>query len=344
MSFLAGSTALTICKLPSALPEGFLEKFAENSIGNVERVKDETLFGWAGWRHTQAPVDEANAICGGHLYLQFVTARRQIKGTALKDECRRQELAFMKANDTAICPSKERRRIKEEVKERMLAKTPVSVSAIDVAVSVTDKLLYIGATTPKQVFAVLELFYKTTGALSYPQNLTTLAQSAETLDGRDFLTWLWKFSDEGGKVNLLPGLCSEEIESMISGPLVFEDEDAKGALHSRVQDGCPELAAEAKAALLAGKKLKKAKLTIVRDKQIWSGTFDAKLCAFSGFTLPDGEEMEAHARFAERIELLRTLYDFLEEYAMCYNYELKKAGPEELKKKLLAWAKDRPGK
>ena len=55
---------------------------------------------------------------------------------------------------------------------------------------------------------------------------------------------------------------------------------------------CPSACAEAKAAISVGKKLKKAKVTLTRGEDIWSGTFDADKFVFSSMNLPEGEELD----------------------------------------------------
>ena len=59
--------------------------------------------------------------------------------------------------------------------------------------------------------------------------------------------------------------------------------------------------AEAKAAIEVGKKLKKAKLSMTRANQVWSGTFDADQFAFGSFKLPEGESMNEDEIFSDRV-------------------------------------------
>jgi len=355
MSFISGSTELTICKLSAKLPEDFLSKLAAHSIGKIEDVKTDPVLGWAGWRHFQAPVDEAEAICGGHLHIQLVKTERKIPGTALKDACKRAEIAWMQVNGREHCPSKERKSIRAELSERLLAKYPPTVTSIPIAVDRTYPigLLYAGTASPKQLDNVIALFHKSLGVEPVPFTpafLMQFAQDAKEIPslriagaeddltpGRDFLTWLWYFAEtEGAK---LPVSGCGVFEAMIEGPLTFAASEAKGALLTVVKKGgCPQASAEAKAALESGKKLKKAKLTIVREKRIWSGIFDADTFSFSGFNLPEGEAMEINSRFDDTLLDLDTIAHALAGYFHRFVEDLRKPETVGLIRK---WAQDR---
>ena len=162
------------------------------------------------------------------------------------------------------------------------------------------------------------------------------------MPARDFLTWLWFFSEEkGGKIKV-DG--EGDFESMVEGPLTFAfpNSEAKGAAESSVKKGgCPQVSAEAKAALAVGKKLKKCKLTIVRGPEIWAGTFDADKFAFTGLNLPEGEEMERNSRFAERVDKLHTLAKVMEAYFKLFAESLTGDERPALEKGIRKWAQDR---
>ena len=326
MSFSNGSTALTICKLSGALPDlqETLSKLNACAFGLIDNVRAEPRIGFAGYSHVESPVDEANAVCGGFLRFQLVKAVRKVPSSLLKNECRKQELAFMATNDTNHILSKERKRIKAEVIERLVMKMPPSISATEIAID-NKGACFIASNSAKAVDEIIALFFKATEVEIVPLSVNALATENGTQEGdipylgktpnlsRDFLTWLWYFSDEfGGKL--------EGVETLVEAPLVLSMEDeAKGAMESSVKKGgCPTASAESTAALRAGKKLKKCKISFVKNSQIWHGTFDADKLAFSGLTLPEGEAMEVNARFAECIGNLNELAGFVRLYFAAY--------------------------
>ncbi len=363
MPFESGSTALTICNLSAKLPKDYLERLAANSAGKLDDVKEEPQFGWVSGRHLlENEIDENTAICGGHLYINLRKAERKIPSSLLKAICRREELAYMQANDTAAVPSKERKRIRLEAIERNLMKMPPSISALPFVVDTALNVLYAGTGSLKQLDNLIALFHKSLDVepvpLSVNEMMVKLMKGAETdlpslsfcgasgkdadpVPARDFLTWLWFLTEEtGGKIKTPCG----DFEAMIEGPLTFAfaSSEAKGAAESTVKKGgCPQVSAEAKAALAVGKKLRKAKLTITRGSEIWSGTFDADKLSFSGLSLPEGEEMERNSRFAERVDRLHVLHVALEAYFKLFAEALLGDERPAFEKKIRKWAQDR---
>jgi len=351
MSFLSGTSALTICRLSNPLPEDHLARLAANAIGEHGDVKDEPLFGWAGWRHSEAPIDEAEAICGGHLYIQFVKAERKLPSSTLNDEMSRRELACLKETGSRM-PSKERRSIKAELKKQLTLECPVVAGGVELIVDRKWKLAYVGTASPRRLDDVIALFHKSCGVELIPFAIASeipeksrdnikgvsirFAKYEDNVTGRDFLTWLWWHAEtKAGKVAVD---ADKSFEGFIE-PITFAAEEAKGALLATIRKGgCPSMASEAKAALLSGKKLKKAVLTIARDKQIWRGTFDADTLALTGLRLPEGEEMEQGARLEEQSLFLYMLQAALTGYLLLFAEDF---GKDDTPKKIKKWAEDR---
>ena len=365
MPFESGSTALTICNLSSKLPADHLERFAANGAGRLDDVKAEPVIGWVSGRHLlENDINEATAICGGHLYLNLRKAERKIPSALLKAICRREELAYMQANDAGSVPSKERKRIKAEAIERNLMKMPPSFSAVPFVVDMVKGVLFAGTASQKQLENLIALFHKSVevepvpisvnelmaraikgGSESDLPNLSFCGPAGKDIDpvpGRDFLTWFWYFTEEtGGKIKV-PG--EGDFEAMVEGPLTFAfpNSEAKGAAESAVKKGgCPQVSAEAKAALAVGKKLKKCKFNIVRGQEVWSGTFDADKFTFTGLTLPEGEEMERNARFAERVDRIHTFSKAIEAYFKTFAETFTGDGRPAAEKAIRKWAQDR---
>lgn len=363
MSFESGSTALTICSLSSKPPKDMLERLAANSAGKLDDVKSEPVVGWVSGRHLlESEIDETTAICGGHLYVNLRTAERKIPSSLLKAICRREELAYMQANDMGSVPGKERRRIKAEAVERNLPKMPPSIAAIPAVLDMALNVLYVGSGSLKQLDLFIASFLKALDVEPVPMGVNELmfrllkadendlpplsfsgssGKDGEACPGRDFLTWLWFHSEEnGGKLKLDK---YGEFQIGVDGPLTFafSSSEAKGAAESAVKKGCPQLSAEAKAALAVGKKLKKAKLLLARDSEVWSGTFDADKFSFSGLNLPEGEEMERNSRFAERVDHLHVFHAAFEGYFKAFAESVMGDGRPSLEKRIRKWAQER---
>lgn len=330
MPFERGSFSVKFLKLPKDLPEDALKDFNTHCAGKLDEVKNEPQIGWVSGRHMlERTIDEETAILGGHIYLYLRIAQRKIPAQLMKAEIKMEELVYMRATGSADIPKKIRKEIKATVEEKRLPQMVPSITGMPFVIDRRDNSIYLGATSRAQIDNFLALFEKTL-------KITPIEMSAEeimieeklnpshysgmklfpNLDdelvaSRDFLTWLWFFSEEKSGEFDVKNL--GRFSFMIDGPLTFIA-DGEGALESAVKKGNPLKSAEARAALNVGKKLKKAKIVFAKDDETWSATFDADSFSFSSVTLPQGEEMEHNSRFAERIDnlqIFRTVFKSL---------------------------------
>ena len=222
------------------------------------------------------------------------------------------------------------------------------------------KILYLGTASAAQVDLFIEHFHKTIGieplpidpdyclaedfqvaAADLPNVMFSESGDGKVTTGRDFLTWLWYFSEQDGG-GVLPVEPYGEFAFYIQGPLTFAvAAEAKGAAENTVKDGDPLRAAEAKTVLTVGKKPKKAKLVLERGNEVWTGTFDADRFSFTGFSLPDGEEMDPESLFVERIANLNIFRVVLAAYFKVFVETLlsDKWGEEETK--IRRWVDER---
>lgn len=362
MPFESGSTPLMICRLADDLPEDMLERIAKYTAGKLDDIDKDPVIGWVSGRHLlENEISERTSICGGHLYVNLRKGERKIPSQLLRAICRREELAYMQANDMLIVPKAERNRIKEEAIEKNLRKMPPSISAIPIVVDKKEKILFIGGTSMRSYDLIAAEFMKAVGVEPIPASVAewmiTLMNASETdlpalsfsdrddgepAPGRDFLTWLWYHAEtQEGKI-YVKGL---QYNIMIDGPLTFAfaADETKGASESTLKKGCPQISAEAKAALSVGKKLKKAKILLVREgTDRWNFGFDADTFTMSSLTLPEGEEMDLHSVFEERVAFLHMLREAMEEYFKLFASTL--LDPEkrsQLEADMKKWAEER---
>jgi len=361
MPFDSGTIALTYFYLSDKLPENYLELFAGNKAGLLDQVKDEPQIGWVSGRTLlESSIDENTSILGGHVYMNMRTAERKIPSILLKAICQREELAFMAENNAEKVPSKIRKEIKEDAVEKNLMKMPPSLAGLPFVIDTVANMLYLGTGSTSQIDNFIAFFYKTTGIEPLPVNVNelmfrlfqqeekdlpdvTFCENAEhnTVPARDFLTWLWYFSEKtGGRISV--GNYGD-FELMIEAPLVFAlADDAKGAAETAVKKGgSPLRSAEVKAALTVGKKLRRAKLSFCRGQDIWSTTFDADKFSFSSLKLPEGEEMDKHSRFAERITNLRIMHEVVKEYFRTFAEAVRSKDWDKTEKDIISWTQER---
>ena len=360
MAFTNNKTALSICKLgcgPKGVTrEDLLAKLINSGVANFDAVSDQPVFAFAGWRFFGAPVDEANVFLGGHMCFQFLKAVRRIPGALLKDECAKAEAAFIQNNPGldgigyTTVPSKERKRIKQETKERLLKTMPVSIKGTQIAIDVTSGLVYVATASQAELDNIACFFYKITDIQMIRVQNSQVFENIEQLKignnkttgqatYRDFLTWFWFVAEERGAKLTFSGMT---IEGLLEGPvtLVSEDpNDTKGAAVATLRKGgFPQVSSEAKSALLIGKKLKKAKVTFTIGQLVWSGTFDADTFAFSGLSLPEPEEMGVESIFMGNIANLELLHAFLGAYITWFSKDMES---DEIRQFIATWAEER---
>lgn len=322
MPFDTGPVSFCFCLLPQV---GFtrnpLPAFADFSAGPLESIEKAPQVGWVSGRHMlETRIDEETAIMGGYLHLCLRTAERKIPPSLLQAECKMEEMTFMQENNLSVCSKKERKRIREEVTDRLISKMPPTLTGIPFVLDETSEILYVGTTSPKQLE---DFMYFLSEALGFDAEQLTPRRLAEwrcnqAIDilppltfspepvpdatipdtGRDFATWLWYFLDrEGGKFQVDP---YGEFTVMLDGPLTFAWEEAS-AMEAVIRKGSPLRSAEAKAALSVGKKLRLVKVTLAYEKLTWVFTLDADHFGFRGMVLPTGDELDPASHFQERV-------------------------------------------
>ena len=316
MSFERGSITLRVFKARpgSTMPSDAIERIAKDAIQPMELIPEEGSCGWATGRYLlDRNITEESVTVAGRIRLTLVKAEKKIPAALFKAECKQEELAALSASGKNFLNRQERSEIAKAVKDRMFPAMPPSLSGIDVVRSDTE--FYSTASSDKQVDLLTSSWKKTIGSEIFPYTPTLAAQmlgkydlkslkstsfSAEMTDaeveqdlGLEFLTWLWYYSEVCGGINDNYGFALE-------GPFTFVHE-GNGAHEIVVRKGNPGIAKEAKSALLAGKKLKKAKLTVVKGDLAWTCSIDGREWTFGSLKLPKSEMVDPVGVFEERM-------------------------------------------
>jgi hypothetical protein len=242
---------------------------------------------------------------------------------------------------------------------------PPQLSGTYFTIDPNDGLLYVTATSQKQLDMFLGLFCKTIGFEPVPLlpeiaaaelfdtdpeavppiNISPELPDGETAGslGQNFLTWLWCFLEERNGV--LPQSKLGEFSMMIDGPLALVAE-GPGAFESVIRKGSPTVSAEAKAALTVGKKLRQCKLILARGRgEEWAVTLDADEFVFRGLKLPEGEAMDPGSIFEER---MTNLYVFQKVFFALFQRfltEMADSGKRDAFQKMAKkWVADRAGR
>ncbi len=363
MSFQKGSLALTIFKLYKPLPGNHLDLFSADAAGKLDDVKMEPQVGWVSGRHLlENKIDDETAFGGGgYLHLNLRTAEKKVPASFLNALCVMRELQFMQEEQRDLVPSKKRKEIKQEIIEEYTDKMTPTFTGIPFVIDSKTNILYLGTASLGQIDNFIAFFNKTVGIEPIPvgpkeivfselkEDIVHLPvinfsdnETQESEIGFDFLTWLWFSCEKEKSIVDLDNFGKFKVFIEAPLTLAFSSDDAKGSGETSVKKGDnPAHSAEVKAALNVGKKLKKAKLWLIRDEDVWKGTFDAEKFNFSGLQLPDGEEMDASSRFAERITNLHIFQLAIKKYFIQFVKTLKSDKWSETEKEIRGWVAER---
>ena len=324
MSFESGSMSFRMLYVPRPLPRDAIQKFADKAAPPLKTLVDGELNGWVTGRHLlDRNITEDSAKYGGFLRLTLMQAVRKVPESLLRAECKMEELAQLQASGEERLSAAARSEIRRSINERLLPTMPPTLKGIPFIHFPGSELMYTGALSDKQLDAFQIMLTQTVGYGMIPVLPETAAlkrseanvrdwgpvsfspelQDGESdcMPGREFLTWLWFVAEARGGLVKVDG--AGDLAIMIEGPLLFVMEGA-GAHEAALRKGEPLLASEAKTALLSGKKLKKAKITLARGDESYSFGFDADLFAFRSLKLPEGEKLDPVSRFQTRMQQL----------------------------------------
>jgi len=363
MGFEKGSVSFRMFFASRDLGVDDIDKFAAQALPPLSTLAEEEVHGWVAGRHLlDRNITEENAILGGYLRLTLTQAKKKVPTSLLQAECAVEEMAVMEAEDKNYLNQQMRSEIKKQVKERLLPDMPPQLKGIDFVFDERSHMIYASATSEKQLDAFVLGLMQTTGCSAQVADPETIAAKAESIDthnwgpssfsdemedgmvdgsaGREFLMWLWYCSEKRGGLSQVPDV--GEIAYMVEGPLTFVME-GKGAHEITLRKGTPMLSAEARTALISGKKLKKAKVQFARGEEVWAFTFDADEFVFRSLKLPQTETFDRVGKFQERMVMLET---FRQSFFHLYQEFVKERDSskewKETKEAMRSWVADRP--
>ncbi len=337
MSLETGSVSCRLFYLIHPLQDEPVPLFAKHAAPPIETLGVGELHGWVTGRHLlDRHITADTATLAGYLRLTLMKAERKIPAALLRAECKLEELAELQARGLAFLKRNEKSAIRKSVTDRLLPTMPPTLTGIDIVSEPHGDWVYATATSDKQVEALTAQFRATTGRDLIAMMPATIAAKHRKLDvrnlpassfspevddgdagnhtGHEFLTWLWFFSEtRGGIADLDVG----QVAVAIEGPLTFVFEGS-GAHETSLRKGTPEISVEAKSALLGGKKLRRARLTLACHEQTWELGLDASEFVLRGIKLPKGENVDSISRFQDRVLALGTLRDMLEQLYLRY--------------------------
>jgi len=328
MAFDIGSVSFRIFYLQKSYDSGLIDGFAQHVAPPITSLNRDPITGWVTGRHLfDREITEEKCLFGPYLHAQLMRAEKKVPASLLRAYLRMEEDVELRARETDFLPRAVKAEIKQRVTESLLPSMPPTLSSIPTVVDFRNDLLLAAAMSDKQIDTLSPVFKETAGTLPIlltPETAairrkqvnandlepisfspdTTLEPPLESTLGMDFLTWLWfTWEKEGGVYHLPDG---REFGIMLEGPLTFFRE-GQGAHEAVLRKGSPLNSREAGTALLCGKKLKRAKVVIAHNDEVYSATMDADF-AFRSLKLPKGEQTEPAGKFEERMLFIETFW------------------------------------
>ena len=346
------------------MPENIAELLSAHAMPSFEYIKDAPVFGWVSGRHLlERRIDEDTAFHSGHLRVALLKAERKVPGALLKAEIRQAELVRLQAEGRAFLSRHDRQEIRESILARLLPQMPPQLKAVQIAHTKGSPWLFTDALPTANADELVIHFRHAVDFAPEPVEPATAARIRRRVDvrdwmpasftdavreegvdntpGHDFLTWLWFRSETDGQVKLPND--GGKVALVIEGPLTFINTTTGGAQESVLRKGNPPASSEAKAALIAGKKLAVATINLALNDEVWKTTLVAETLVSRGLKLPDPkEDLDPSGGFQYRMlkiqeytDILLGLYDAFVDLRM----EKNKWSAEI--KKMRQWVKDR---
>lgn len=317
-----GNLSFRVYRLPRELPEDYIERLQAKALPPVETLSATPISGWVTGRHAlDRNITAESAVHAGFLRIALVQVEKKVPTPLLKAECRMEEDAHCKALGVTRLSRDQRAEIRKGIEERLRPQALPTISAIPVVHDAQANLLYVGALSLSQADVFVIQFHQTFGVMpiplfhvagGLPKFAFTVAVDVEECvhePGCDFLTWLMCFGEtRGGMLKTSEG----HAAVMVEGPLQFVKGDTgRGSKVTVVRQGEPMLSPETKAALVDGKKLARARVTLAIGDRAWSMTIDGCTMTIRGLRLPPGEKLDAVSAFQERMSALAVAVNLL---------------------------------
>ncbi len=328
MAFDSGSVSFRLFYLQHSYDSGLIDGFAQHAAPPISSLNRDPISGWVTGRHLfDREITEEKCLFGPYLHAQFMRAEKKVPASLLRAYVKMEEDVELRARESEYLPRAVKAEVKQRVTESLLPGMPPTLTSIPVVVDFRNDMLLAGAMSDKQIDTLSPVFKETAGTLPIlltPETAairrkqinandlepvsfspdTALVPPNECTLGMDFFTWLWFIWEKEGGVFHLPD--GREAGFMLEGPITFFRE-GQGAHEAVLRKGTPLNSREAGTALYCGKKLKRAKVVIAQNDNVFSATLDSDF-AFRSLKLPKGEQAEPAGKFEERMLFVETFW------------------------------------
>jgi hypothetical protein len=321
---ITGTPSFRVLQMPANMPDlaTVVERMAATAMPPMEALRgEEPISGWVTGRHMlDRNITPDTAIYGGYLRVALAQAERVAPAALVKAEVGLELAAHWQNAGLS-----ERREITRTVRDRLNAGAQPTIKGIHAVFdwrTLIGGTIYTSALSERQLDALQVAMIHTLGFTMIPECAANLArqhgvdvgsldivhftEQSEGFDvidnlAFDFLTWLWFVAEAAGGVIKAEG---GDITVFIEGPLRFASHH-QGAHDVLLQNGNPTISAEAKTALLSGKKLTRCKVALsIRGENPFHFTFVAGNWTFQSFRFPPHGMADPISSFQTRMDLL----------------------------------------
>ncbi len=336
MGLLKGTWTFSRFRVSGALPEesnNFIESgLKRNAFSDFFGAHSENSSGWTDAENI-LDVDFASAKykCGGYLIFALRMDRKVLPAALLKLKVLEAEKKYLAESGKKRIHRHEHEDIKERMQSELLNKALAVPSFYEVCWLPTNNTVFFGSHSEKAIEEFQRLFKESFELALLPflpwdeeyinvdggGSKTAVERSSvadpsdsghaarDLILGREFLTWLWYKSEERNGIINVPGSGENEVIFLhrlvlASGDGEYSETVVCQGLHADMKEG--------KEALRRGKKIKEARLRLVKDESRWEFTLKADMFQFQSLKLPAVMELEdetdREGRNMERIFLV----------------------------------------
>ena len=336
--------------LPDEIDDKFVAALNKRAFGRVVALPDETQHGWIGPEHLmQTELTGEMIAFGSYALLGIRVDSFKAPPAVVKAYAAMEEQAALEASGRSFLSKGERRKLKTAAVERAEQEARQGayrrMAMHPLVIDLSARRVYLGGLSAGLADRVAHLFSDTFGfalELADPKNvalrLMTAAKNARALEslrpchfvrppdefdaqgtfggddlrflGREFLTWLWRQTDEGDAPLRVSN--GDDVTVMFEKILRLAcDFGITGT--DVITSDAPATLPEARAALRVGKQPNKAGLIVGGPLGEFRLTLDAARMCVSGLVLPEPQgEQERRERIEGRLELIGDAADLLD--------------------------------
>ncbi len=299
MSFERGRIGFRIFRWRGELPANWADAVRHHACPPLSAIGIEPAQGWTGGRHAlDLPVTADHLTYGGWIRMLLVRAARRPPSAYLKATLQAEELARLAGSSRPFLDRRARAHLRKEVTERLCRESPPTLGVTQLIADPAEGVAYASAMSEAVSDRLAVWWQHTFGRRLDALDPTDAARelraphprdwppfrargTGETDPGCEFLTWLWFALDAGENELEVPGL--GRAGYVLEGPLVLGADEGDGALEAVVRRGQPLAGVEARAALRAGKLLRRASLRLACGAREWTCAVEGRTFAFRSF-------------------------------------------------------------